>query len=419
MKTQTNRKQSDQGSALVITLVLGTIMLLMAASYLQLLGTQKTIVVRSESWNASLIMAEAGIEEGMAQVNAYPSYTLTNDFSGNTWGFNGSGNLYGPMAHNLKGGNYSVSISNTVPPVIYASGFISVPVSGDSISRKVRVGTLKQVFSNIPLGAKGDIDFNGNGVAVNSWNSRDPNLSAQGIFDPNKTSTNGDVASLGGLVNIGNHTIQNSLYLGPTATYNGNDTVTGTVYTDANINYPDVTLPALPPNTSWQSAPTAHGVHTFTTSGYYQVSDSANVVVQPGVTVFLNVTTSVSYAPTSVQIDGGTTNSGTAYIYLNGPPTLVLQGNSAPDASNMPENLRYFGLPSLTSITFGGNSSFVGCVYAPEADVTLKGGGNSNDFIGSLVANSITMNGHYNIHFDESLKTNGPGFYVVNSWQEL
>jgi len=417
MKTQTNRKQSDQGSALVITLVVGTIMLLMAASYLQLLGTQKTIVVRSESWNASLIMAEAGIEEGMAQVNAHPSYTLTNDFSGNSWGFANS--YYGPMAHNLKGGNYIVSIANTVPPVIYATGYITVPVSGDSISLKVRVGTLKQVFSNIPLGAKGDIDFNGNGVAVNSYNSQDPNLSNNGIFDPNKTSTNGDVASLGGFVNIGQHTIDGSLYLGPTATYNGNGTVTGTIYTDANINYPDVTLPQLPANTSWQSAPMANGVHTFTTSGYYQVSDSADVVVQPGVTVYLNVTTAVSYSPASVQINGGTTNSGTANIYLNGPPTLVLQGNLAPGASNRPENLRYFGLPSLTTITYGGNTTFVGCVYAPEANVTLKGGGNSNDFIGSLVANSITMNGHYNIHFDESLKTNGPGFYVVNSWQEL
>ncbi|MBW8864004.1 MAG: hypothetical protein JF609_03590 [Verrucomicrobia bacterium] len=416
MKTQTNRKPSNQGSALVITLVLVTIMLLTAASYLQLLGTQKTIVVRSESWNASLIMAEAGVEEGLAQANSNPNNLLTtNDFSGNSWGFDNNNQVFGPMTHSVQGGKYIASISNTAPPVIYASGMATVPVSGDTITRKVRVGTKKQVFSNLPMGAKGNIDMKGNGIAVDSWNSRDPNWSTAGVFDPKKTSTNGDVASLGGLVNLGNHTIDGSLYLGPTATYGGGGTVTGTIHTDANINFPDIILP----NVTWSSAPLSGGIHTFTTSGNYTVADNLPVVVTPGVSVLLNVTTAVSYSPTSIQINGGTTNSGTAYIYLNGPPSLVMAGNSAPDASLRPENLRYYGLPSLTSVTISGTATFTGVLYAPEADITLNGGGSGNDFVGSMVANNIRLNGGYNIHYDVSLSTSGPGYYVANSWQEL
>ena len=50
-----------QGSALVVTLVLGVVLLVIMVSYLQLLGSQNKLVIRSESWNAALTMAEAGV----------------------------------------------------------------------------------------------------------------------------------------------------------------------------------------------------------------------------------------------------------------------------------------------------------------------------------------------------------------------
>ena len=116
---------------------------------------------------------------------------------------------------------------------------------------------------------------------------------------------------------------------------------------------------------------------------------------------------------------GCTTNSGSANIYLNGPASLTSSGNTAVNTGGRPQNLRYFGLPSLTSVTFSGNSTFVGVIYAPGASVTLNGGGGNSGLIGSLIVNDITMHGHYDIHFDESLATNGPAIYVIQSWQEL
>ena len=411
MNIQPARQLSSRGSTLIIVMVLGVVMLVAVGSYLRLIGTQKSLVVRSETWNAALTMAEAGVEEALTQLNSGAT-----NLSANGWG--ASGSIYGPVTRSLQGGSYSVIISNSsaTKPVIYATGFTIVPVSGDSVSRNVKVSVLKQVLSNVPLGVKKNINMNGNGVAVDSYDSRNPLLSTGGLFDPNKTSTNGNVASMGGVINIGQHTINGSLYLGPTATYAGSATsITGTIYTDANVDFPDVTLPQV----TWQTAPLSLGTHSFTSSGYYTVSDQFPIVVQPGVTVTLNVVTAVTYSPVSVQISGGITNSGTANIYLNGPPSLAIAGNTAADASNRPENLRYFCLPSLTSITFSGNSTFVGVIYAPEADVTLNGGGNNNGLIGSVIANSITINGHYNIHYDESLATNGAAIYVIQSWQEL
>jgi hypothetical protein len=75
----------------------------------------------------------------------------------------------------------------------------------------------------------------------------------------------------------------------------------------------------------------------------------------------------------------------------------------------------------VTDITYGVTTSFIGAIYAPEANLTLNGGGNNNGLIGSSITKSIVaMNGHYNFHFDEDLLTAGPvKAYVVTSWKEL
>jgi hypothetical protein len=259
------------------------------------------------------------------------------------------------------------------------------------------------------LAARGNIDLNGNAVVTDSYNSYDTNLSSNGLYDPAKISTNGSVASVSGLVNIGNDTIAGSLYLGLTASYVINSgSITGNIYPNANFDFPDVVLP-IPPSGIWTSAPVSGSGpnlnHTFTNSGYYRVSDSLPVIVNAGVTVTLNVTNSAIYTPASIEIRGGTTNSGTAIFYLNGPSNMSLWGNTPVNFSNRPENLRCYCLPSLTSISFGNTTVFVGTIYAPEADVTLNGG---FKLIGSLVVNSCILDSHPSIHYDESLLTLGP-----------
>jgi hypothetical protein len=58
----------------------------------------------------------------------------------------------------------------------------------------------------------------------------------------------------------------------------------------------------------------------------------------------------------------------------------------------------------VSNVTLGGTASFIGILDAPEANVTVNGGGNAViDFSGTLLANSLTANGHLRMHYDESV----------------
>ena len=275
----------------------------------------------------------------------------------------------------------------------------------------------------VVIGAVGNINLLGNGTITDSYNSHDTNFSTNGQYDPSKASTNGSVASVQGLVNIANHTITGNLYLGPTATYVGSGTVSGAIYNNSSVQFPDVALPSGA--SSWPTASTTSITTTnskgkvttitsydFKASGnYILTTDAYPIYVEAGVAVNLNVT-SLTFAPTDLEIHGGITNSGTAYIYLNGPTSASIAGNSAVDASGRPENLWYFGLPTVTSFTLSGALPFAGVIYAPEANLILNGGGNTFAIIGSVIVYTVTMQGHYEFHYDESLTA---GHVFINS----
>ena len=440
MKIRLKKQPQKQGSALIITLTLGVILLVTLASYVSLLTAQKNIVTRSQTWNAALTMAEAGIEEGLAQVNSptnifnftyTPNSTSSTNlnFSNNNWGTSSGGD--GPKTGTLLGGSYNAFINtNGTTPVIYSTGYTTVPIVGGVISRTVEVTTLTEALFNVGMGAIGNINFNGNGVITDSYNSHNTNYSVNGQYSLSHARANGNVASVGGLVDLGNHTINGNLYLGPNATTSGNGTVTGTTYDDYNVQFPDVTLP--PGASGWPTAAASShwtnstGVvsttttYNFNTPGnYILTSDAYPIVIEPGVIVNLNVT-STTFNPSSISLPGGVGAAGTARFYFNGPSSITISGNASVPDNTTPENLWFFGRPSLTSVTYGGTSDFTGVLYAPEASLTLNGGGNAVNIQGAVITKSITDNGHYLVHYDESLATYGPSRgYVANSWQEI
>jgi len=351
------------------------------------------------------------------------------NFSVNSWGATGGTN--GPVTRTLANGSYTVKIVNGAVPTIYSTGTLNVPDTSQTLSRSVKVTTTTQPQSYffVGLGAIGNINMNGNKAATASWNSHTNTLSTNGRFNSNLTSSNGDVASVQGIVNIGQHTILGNLYLGPTATYtSGSNQVTGTIYSDYNVQFPTVTLPTTDTNgnsISWQVAPNVgsggNNTNYFTSSGYYTINNNNPILVQTNVSVTVDVKTS-NYSLGGLIINGGTTNSGTLVMYQESG-TITLGGNSGGGAiNNRPENFVYLGMTNVTSITLSGNSTFIGAIYAPQATLTLNGGGNSNNLEGSAIVNTITMNGKYDFWFDLALENwvNGVNKgYVAASWQEL
>jgi hypothetical protein len=406
---QPNQKR---GSVLLVTMIFVMTTAVIVGSYLCMVQNSDQLVARAQCWNDALALAEAGVEESLASLNA------------------GNGNTFSrtSISRNFNNGSYQAwfkerSVTNQA--YIKSIGNVTVPLTGDVIQRTVIVRSAQSALFMMGLVSINNINFHGNGIASDSWNSFDPSQSTNGIYN-GYVGTNGDVASIYGIVDIGNHTINGNLWLGPNATFTGSPAnVTGLIYTDVNLSFSDASLPT-PDALGWQTAPqttTGSGknavtTHDITSSGYYVINDSYPVVIEAGVTATLDVQQS-SWNPTSININGGTTNSGTVSLYLeSGSATMA--GNSNGGASgNRPENLYVYGLPAVTSITLSGSSSFVGAIYAPEAVLTLNGGGNANNLIGAAVVNSVTLNGHYDFHYDTALATNGinRGF-VVASWQE-
>ncbi len=73
----------------------------------------------------------------------------------------------------------------------------------------------------------------------------------------------------------------------------------------------------------------------------------------------------------------------------------------------------------LDTITIGSNSSIYGCVYAPEARITLD---SQFSLYGSLMARSLDFNSNCNFHYDENLRYsmwNGTVTYETVAWREV
>ena len=438
------RKRRQQGSVLMVTLFMLALMSFFLYAYLYTARTQRSLVARSQGWNAALGLAEAGIEEALAQLNPGASAPAV-DRSGNGWGA-AVGGFYGPMSRALSNGTYGVVISSDTFPVLYATGYVAVPSIPANLTRVLRVTTTNAPLFSAVLAARYNINMGGNSMFTDSFNSSNPNLSENGRYPVDylttRTSTNGDVASFEGLVNVANTDIKGQLLLGPTAsdTVGANGVVTGGVTNDFNYEFEDVVMPStnwLPPITTNMTIVTSttgtnntinYSTNTYqyvfgpnsiypNNNGYYTVSGLTGSIYVSNVNVTLKLTGNAS--PTVIWVDGVGTNAGKLTIYMDGP-SFTIGGGSTVDGG-LAANLSYYGTTNNTSITFNGNASFTGTIYAPEAAFTLNGGGSGvYDFVGAAVLKSVNMNGHFDFHYDEALATSGPkrGF-IPNSWQEL
>ncbi len=109
-------------------------------------------------------------------------------------------------------------------------------------------------------------------------------------------------------------------------------------------------------------------------------------------------------------------------IYAGGTSASI-SGNQYINPSGFAGSLLIYCAPTVTSFTLNGNGQFTGVLVAPNADLKMNGGGNSNqDFSGSLMVNSVTMNGHFSFHWDEALANlNSPNGarYLIQSWNEI
>src|SRR5262249_10549868 len=112
----------------------------------------------------------------------------------------------------------------------------------------------------------------------------------------------------------------------------------------------------------------------------------------------------------SSAITIATTNNASLLFYIGNPTGSGVSLNLSGLSINSPgyaKNLQIYGLPTLTNITQLGN--FIGTIYAPQANFTSSGGGGTAwDISAAIVVKSVTINGRWNLHYDENLLVNGP-----------
>jgi hypothetical protein len=75
--------------------------------------------------------------------------------------------------------------------------------------------------------------------------------------------------------------------------------------------------------------------------------------------------------------------------------------------------------PTIT-VSLHGNGAATGYYYLPSSAFALGGGGNSGDFVGSIICYDFSDGGHVNVHFDQSLGFSlTPDQFIPTSWTEV
>ena len=227
-----------------------------------------------------------------------------------------------------------------------------------------------------------------------------------------------------GTLDLGNHTVSGDAYLGPTATLVGIPSqISGGIATDYNYDYPDV----ITPDTSgWftlstplsGTAPDGNSYNYVFTNSVNYIVPNLNGSIYVGSNAVVRLMASGSTSKVLVYGGGLTNNAGSLTIYM-ASSSFSIGGSGGIDGGRA-ANLAFYGLPTCTTISFSGNGGFTGTLYANNASLTLSGGGSSSyDIVGSIIAKSVTFNGHFMFHFDEDLLTKASRGYFAKSWAEL
>jgi len=512
-----------QGNTLIMTVVVTALIGLVLAAYLTLVSHQNATNQRSQAWNSAIPVVEAGLEHALAHLNANIGADLARD----GWTANGTTYVHGRTIG--SDGYYVAVITNYFPgvnvsaPEVTAVAYVAAPLmaaapvpgpflaavgvttaSQVSLIRGVHIRCSMDALFARGLVAKDNIDMNGNGVTTDSFDSMDPAHSNNGRYDPNKPrKAKGDIASTGGLVEVGNADIYGHVATGPNGSFSigsggrvgdtnwvpsgGTNVQPGWYANDLNFQVPDVQVPftggyftpsggtitnsSSTPNTNIVTTiPYPGGVtgsittNTITSSTYPVGSPgpiTTNYSKKGAITGYTYPTFSYPYVTYSTNnsvvsydyiLDDGnymlTSLNGTVYVrgnaklYVNGTtcnmtdmdikpgnvfnlyssaPSVSIGGNNSVYSDNTADAFTFWGLPTCTSISISGNGSFNGTIYAPQADMTLNGGGNNTvDLVGAAVVKSATLNGHFNFHYDEALARIGPSRgYIISTWDEL
>ena len=420
MRRLLGQNSNQQGGFVLITVLTLTFLLFgLAASYAEILLSEKRLVQGSLNSINTQGLAEAGIEQAMWEYN-YDSALFTG-WSGvttKTKTINGFTDANGNAI-----GNYSVSV-NTATNIITSSSTYTNAYGGGLQSVVEAKVAPKAVFSSA-VKAKGLVSFNGNAY-TDSYNS------SNGAYNSStNVASNGDIVTNSNSSTLhseavnwnGSSHINGDVNTGSSGTTSNTTDISGTISHTANEIFDDVTVPSsltVLPDLGTLNSTTTLGDGTSTAKNYHYSSvdlgSHDDITINGNVVIYLDSTDSHgAFVTEDLEIGATgkvTINSGSSLtIYTNGNVNANGSGIINNNSSTNPGSLKIYGTSTCTAISLGGNSSLSGVIYAPYAAVSTSG---SNTLYGSIVANTVSLG--QPLHYDEALESNGPVSGYQLSW---
>jgi hypothetical protein len=471
--------RSNQGSALMFALIAMLVLTMVGIEVARLVTTKYMNTFHAASWQESLLAAESGADLGIVELRknlATPSSGFQSPW---TSGTGSSGwNEYDLTTMNYAAGEggtqMTIQVAVDAPPGlvdgngwqyyrIRATGTNSIPgparvgdekrdldlrklslqtdrltgqpLARPQVSRRIEVIARPMSPFTAAVVARGNISFTDAGIVVDSYDSRDPNKSTNGQWDVSKRQQHGDVATDGTLISAGGAQIYGSV-----STNNGTATgvanVTGEIRNDfyqdlISVNPPTWTTGiAQNPN---QITDTTTITSSTTKGGARYKLSSIKIDGNKVLTIAGDPSGATSYVDIWVTGDFTVNGNGMVYLDKNVIATFYVAGNTSVsgngiingngDTDDRPGHVVFYEIkpPAGTSqsIQLAGNANIEAAVYAPDATVTINGGGSSGTFSGSVVGNTVTMTGITNVHYDEALGNSGTIMdYKIASWFE-
>ncbi|MCC5808027.1 MAG: hypothetical protein JJU00_16995 [Opitutales bacterium] len=448
MKTKLTQKS---GSVVIAVVIVVLIIAGLVGSYLQLTVSESRAAVRNLMFQGAMNIAEAAAEEAFRAINH-------NDFSGPGWVQTAQGPAF-RLVEKFENGEthtmHAIVLDDGDRPNIVAEGRIH---RNPEVSRQVRV-----VFDRIPsqglfiegLISKYDITFAGNASGgADSYNSR------LGPYNEYVDDGNGNIVrnrfpngSVGSISQVNesveiNHweifgyamTNNTDLKLGNHGRVYGPETPLGVkvdperVVRDFYAEFENVEHPSPAgtrssadgsgDNLRFGDPGDPEGTEVVYKLSSFSISGQSNVMVHNDVTLIVDEDFSMTGQSRLTLAEGARLR-----IYVQGDMRVGGGGiinTGRPGQHPVPADLIIYGTAQNEGdqeIRLHGNAEMHGAVYAPNADLSLQGGGDSGAFYGAAVANTISVNGTYTYHFDEALRDPEDGDAnrrpVMLEWREV
>ena len=421
-----------EGSALMTAIIAMFVVSLLVGGYMTLTSSEYRLATRSLLMGASFSLAEGGVDIAIDALN-----------DDDTSGWNVSGSTWTREVTGLeitKGGTGSIRVviidatSNT--PTIHSEGIISGHPSGD-VTKQLQVALTNGFFPyKNGFDSKNGFVLKGQNVTMDSYSSAIGPYSNSNKGSEIRVST---VSIETDAIDIGNANIFGYVAVGATLApgQTGSDLIdvgkNGTIssygesqivqedriMTDYYASFPNRSAPSV--SSGWEFPSSG----TITTSGTYYVDgdwslggSSGALVIASGIDVILVVTG-------TFELKGNATltldTDATLKLFVEGD--VSIGGNGILNSSN-PENLEVIGTNTnegVQTIKINGNGQLSATVYAPNANVELKGGGSSGRVYGAVVAYDASLVGNSHFSFDEALADVNLGStdYEVFQWLEM